>query len=451
MKIRGLTIAALVLLILAGFLYWSEHHKPAEESSKISADTPPSILKLDQSSITKLELKKKDSEPIQLRRTGSGDWQISAPTQLRADQGSVSGILSTLSSLNSERLVEDKAADLKPFGLDQASLEVDITLKDKQSKRLLLGDDTPASSGVYAALAGDPRVFTIASYNKTSVDKGVNDLRDKRLLTTSADKVSRVQLVRQNEEIEFGRNKDEWQILKPKPLRADTAQVADLVRELTDAKMDISGSDAGDAASAFAKATPVSTAKVTDTSGTQEIQIRKKKEKDKETYYAKSTAVDGAYKVESTIGKAVDKGLEDFRNKKLFDFGYNDPNKIELHNGQKTYFLTRGTSGSEDWWSNGQKMDADSVDSFLSKIREMSASKFPDSGFAKPEINLSVVSDDGKRTEKIQIAKSGDHYIAQRENEPGLYQLDASSIDGLVKAADGIKQASGSQAMSKKP
>jgi hypothetical protein len=96
-------------------------------------------------------------------------------------------------------------------------------------------------------------------------------------------------------------------------------------------------------------------------------------------------------------------------------------------------------------------MDADSVDSFLSKIREMSASKFPDSGFAKPEINLSVVSDDGKRTEKIQIAKSGDHYIAQRENEPGLYQLDSSSIDDLLKAADGIKQASGSQAMSKKP
>ena len=28
-----------------------------------------------------------------------------------------------------------------------------------------------------------------------------------------------------------------------------------------------------------------------------------------------------------------------FRNKKLFDFGYDDPNKLELHDGAKAYFL----------------------------------------------------------------------------------------------------------------
>jgi hypothetical protein len=450
MKIHGLAIAALVLLILGGLLYWSEHHKPAE-TSKISAGTPPSILKLDQSSITKLELKKKDAEPIQLTKASSGDWQITAPKPLRADQSTVSGILSSLSSLNSERLVEDKASDLKPFGLEMPLVEVNITAKDNKSQKLLLGDDTPAGSGVYAALAGDPRVFTVASYTKTTVDKGLNDLRDKRLLTVAADKVSRVELARKNENIEFGRNKDDWQILKPKPMRADNTQVADLVRELTDAKMDIGGSDAGDAASGFAKAAPVATAKVTDASGAQELQIRKIKEKDKETYYAKSSAVDGAYKVDSSVGKAVDKGLEDFRNKKLFDFGYNDPNKIELHNGSKAYFLTRGSGGSQDWWSNAKKMDADSVDSFISKLRELSTSKFPASGFSTPAIDVSVVSDDGKRTEKVLIAKSGDHYVAQRENEPALYQLDASGIDDLLKTADDIKPASGSQAMSKKP
>ena len=46
-------------------------------------------------------------------------------------------------------------------------------------------------------LAGDPRVFTIASYTKTSIDKGPNDLRDKRLLTADFDKISQVQLDRQ--------------------------------------------------------------------------------------------------------------------------------------------------------------------------------------------------------------------------------------------------------------
>src|SRR6266699_2006839 len=444
MKIHGLVVAALVLLTLGGFLYWSEHHKPAEDSAKISADTPTAILKLDESSITKLELKKKDTQPIQLAKSTSGEWEITQPKQLRADESAVSGVLSTLSSLNSERLVEDKASDLKGFGLEIPSLELDVGEKDSKSQRLLIGDDTPVGSGVYAMLAGDPRVFTIASYTKTSVDKSLNDLRDKRLLPLASDKISRVELVKPNQTIEVGRNKDEWQILKPKPLRADSIQVGDLVRELTEAKMDLSASS-GYTASDFSHATPAAAAKLTDVSGTQELQIRK----NKDTYYAKSSAVEGTYKIDPRIGKAVDKGLDDFRNKKLFDFGFTDPNKIELHNGGKSYLLTRGSGGSEDWWSNGKKMDFGTVEPLVSKLRDLAASKFADSGFSSPTMDATVVSDDGKRTENVLISKSGDHYIAKRESETALYQLDSDSVDALLKAADELKPAE--QSTSKKP
>src|SRR5690348_5175124 len=126
MKLHGLAIAAFVLAILAGFLYWSERHKPADETSKLSADTPPVILKVDQNSITKLEVKKKDAGPIVLIKSGSGSWKITSPKQFRADQSAVTGLASTLSSLNSERLVEDKASDLQNFGLDQPQLEVEL-------------------------------------------------------------------------------------------------------------------------------------------------------------------------------------------------------------------------------------------------------------------------------------------------------------------------------------
>ena len=41
--------------------------------------------------------------------------------------------------------------------------------------------------------------------------------------------------------IEFGRNaQKEWQIVKPKPQRADNGQVEELVRKLSDARMDTS-------------------------------------------------------------------------------------------------------------------------------------------------------------------------------------------------------------------
>jgi|SRR5579864_3968449 len=439
MKSHGLIIATLAFVALSGTLYWSEHHKAPEASAKASSDSSPSILKVDEGSITKLELKKKAAAPIVLIKDSSGQWQITAPQPLRADESTVSSMLSTLSSLNSERVVEDKAADLKRYGLDEPAVEADFTEKDNKSQSLLIGDDTPTGGAVYAALRNDPRVFTIASYNKNSVDKTVNDLRDKRLLTVNADKISRVELVERGEDIEFGRNKEDWQILKPRPLRADSNQVGDLVRKLTDARMDLSGTDTDSkkSASSFAHGTPVATAKVTDESGTQELLIHKEKDK----YYAKSTAVDGVFTIDSSFGQAVDKKLDDFRNKKLFDFGFGDPQKIELHNGSKAYYLSRG-SNSEDWWSNGKKMDAASVQSLISKLRDLQASKFLDSGFANPTIEAVVTSDEGKRVEKVSIAKSNNGYIAERENDTTLYQLDASSVDDLQKAAEEIKPAS---------
>lgn len=436
MKIRGLLIATVVFLVLAGLLYYSNRHKPADETASASASAP-SILKLDEGSIDKLEIKKPDSPAIALVKNNSGNWQITEPQPFGADQSTINGALSSLSALNSERVVEDKASDLQKFGLAPPAIEVDVSEKNNQTQKVLFGDNTPAGGAVYAMLAGDPRLFTVYSYSKNSVDKTLSDWRDKRLLTASPDKISRIELVRKNQTIEFGRNKDEWQILQPKPLRADNSQVSQLIRTLTDARMDLSasGPDNKAMASAFAHATPVVTAKLTDESGTQNLEVRKSKD----DYYAKSSIVEGEYKVSSDLGTALNKSLDDFRNKKLFDFGFDDPNKIELHVGSKAYYLTRS---GEDWWSNGKKMDSGTVQIFVSKLRDLSASKFVDSGFKNPAaVEATVTSNDKKRVEKVSMSKSGNDYIAQRENEPELYQIDSNAVDDLQKAADEIKPA----------
>jgi len=435
MKLRGLIVAAIVLAGLTGALYWSNHHKPAD-TTEASANVPAKILAVKEADISKFDLKKNGSEQVGGERNSAGQWHIISPVPLPADQSAVASLLGTFSSLNSERLVEEKAGNLAPYGLDAPKLEVDLTEKNNQTQKLLLGDATPAGNGMYAKLDGDPRVFTIPSYDKTSIDKSANDLRDKRLLTLNPDKISQIDLVAKKQEMAFGRNKDEWQIITPKPLRADGAQVDQLVHALTDARMELDASDdQKKTAVAFASATPIATAKVTAEPGTQELELRKSKN----DYYAESSAVAGVYKVASTLGQALDKNLEDFRNKKLFDLGSDDPNKIEFQDGSKTSFLTRS---GDDWWSgSAKKMDAGSVQDFVDKIRDLSASKFVDSGFAVPLIDLTVTSNDGKRVEKVAISKVGDNYIARRENDVTLYQLDSKVVDDLVKSGGDVKPA----------
>jgi Domain of unknown function (DUF4340) len=435
MKSRGLIVAVIVLAALTGTLYWSNHRKPADNSVNASAETPPKILIINQADITGVVIKKKGGEDVTLAKNDAGKWQITAPKQLSADQDAVSSLLSTLSALNSDRLIEDKAASLEQYGLAQPLIEVDVTEKNKKIDKLLIGDDTPSGSASYAAVAGDPRVFTATSYNKNSLDKTSKDLRDKRLMTFESDKVTRVELLAKKQAIEFGRNKEQWQIVKPGPFRADGFQVDELVRNLSDAKMDLTGSDdEKKAAAAFHSGVPVAAAKVTGVSGTQELQVRK----NKVDYYAKSSVVEGLFKISSGVGSGLDKSLDDFRNKKLFDFAYADPEKIEMHDGSKNYSLSRS---GEDWSLSGAKMDANSVRTLVDKIRDLSASKFADGGFTSAILDITVTSSDGKRVEKVLVAKNGDRYVAKRENEPALYELNAADVASLQNSAADVKPA----------
>ncbi len=442
MKSKGLLTASFLLLVLSGVIWWS-NKKAATADKSPAASTTVKLLNVPEDQIQSIEIKKRTGDSLHLQRKDS-KWQIATPEPLRADPDVVSNMLSTLSSLSSDRTVEEKATGLDQYGLTQPTMELNITDKNQKSTRILIGDDTPAGSAVYAAIAGDSRVFALSSYKKNSFDKSVNDLRDKRLLPFDSDKVSSIELTAKKQTIAFGHSKDEWLIVKPKPFRADRSQVEELLRTLRDAKMDLSASgDDKKAAAAFNSGTPFATARVTDVSGTQELQVRK----NKDDYYTKSTAIAGVYKISSGTGTGMDRSLDEFRNKKLFDFGFAEPDKIELHDGAKSYYLTHGGT---DWWSNGTKMDPGTASALIDKIRDLSASNFAETGFAASALDLTVTSDGGKRVEKVSFSKNGDEYLAKRDNEPALYELNASAIEELQKSAADLKPATISTSPSSK-
>jgi hypothetical protein len=436
MRIRGLLVAVVLLAALGVGLYFSNKEKAAE-AAKPPADAPPKILALTEGDITKVTLKKKGADETVLEKA-NGKWQISAPKPYPADQDTASQLVASTANVSGDRVVEDnKASNLSAYGLNSPTLEVDITGKGGKVSKLKIGDDTPTNSGSYAIVDGDPRVFTVASYVKTGVDKSLNDLRDKRLLRFDQDKLSRVELIAKKQDIEFGRDKDQWQIVKPKPLRADGLQVDEMLRKLKDAKMDLalSDDDAKKAAAAFASGTPVATVKLTDPSGTQEIEIHK----NKDDYYAKSSVAPGVFKTTPELGAGVDKALDDFRNKKLFDFGFNDPGKIQMHANGKSFDFQKG---GDDWFSNGKKMDSTSIQSFVDKLRDLAATKFLDTpSLGASTADITVVSNNGKLTEKLLIAKQGSDYVAERQNEPAIYALDTKTVDDLVQAASDVKPA----------
>jgi hypothetical protein len=432
MKFARLLIAAAVLAALGGVVWYSDKQEAAK-ADKADPKAPPKILELKDADIKGIEIQHKDGETTVLAKNDAGKWSITAPKPLAADQNAVSSITGSVSSLTSDRMVDDNVTDLAAYGLEPPELAVTFTLANGSARKLRIGVDTPAGSNTYAKLDGDNRLFTMASSNKTTFDKQSKDLREKHLLIFDNDKLSRVELeVAGKPPIEFGRAGMDWQILKPKPLRADGFQVEDLVRKMKDASMNADADPKADAAG-YASGTRIGTAKVTGAEGTLTLEVHK----NKDDYYAKSSMVDGAYKVTKDLGEGLNKSLDDFRNKKVFDFGFTDPSRIEFKDGAKMSVFEKS---GDKWTSAGKTMDSLSVQNLIDKLRDLAATKFQDAGFATPVIEMTVVSDDGKRTEKVAIAPAGANFLARRENDSALYMLEPNTISDLRESVNGVKE-----------
>ncbi len=437
MKPRNLLIAAVILLALSGAVWWSKKHPEAAQSASTST-APPStkVIDVPDSQLQSITLKRKDGSLVTVERKNN-KWAITQPQAFATDQDAVASLASALSPVTADDLVEDKTTDFSKYGLATPVLNVIVQTKKGKTDQFEFGDDVPTGSLVYARLANSPKVYALSSSVKTSLDKTANDLRDKRLLTFDTNNLTRIDLASGKSEVEFGKsNGNDWQIIKPQQYRADNFQVEELLRKLADAKIDLSASadTAAKLNASYSAATPIATAKLADASGTQTLDVRKSKDE----YYGRSSATPGTYKISNELGKELEKKPEDFRNKKVFDFGFSDPTKIELTGsiGEKT--LTR--SGT-DWKLSGQTMDPGTVQALVDKLRDLAASNFVTSGFSSPQFGVAIISNDGKRLERVEFAKAGDTYIARRGTEAALYQLDSKVVNDVLDAGKAIRPA----------
>ncbi len=436
MQNKGLIVAVVILGALGAGVWYSERLEK-EKEGKPPADASPKILELAEGDIQKLEIARRGDEPVSLTRDANGKWTLSTPQNLPADGDAVASVVSTLAAFGSERLVEEKAESLDGFGLQTPALRVSVTTKDGKTRKLLIGDETPTGGGFFAKLDGDPRVFATYSYNRSAVDKTWKDLREKRLMSFNSEQVSRVELTAKGQTIELGKaTGGDWQLLKPGPFRGDNLQIDEIVRKIREAKMDVTVADeeAAGFAAAFAAGTPVVTARITDAAGVQQFEVRKSKE----TYLARSSALNGIFKIAPDSAEGLDKTADDLRNRKLFDFGFTDPERVEIRDGSAVTALTRS---GEKWQRNGKDLESSGALTLIDKLRELKAVQFPASGFTSAALELTVSREGGKKIEKVQVSGAGSTFVAKRENEPALYELDPKAVEEIRQAVKDLKEA----------
>ena len=443
----GSTLILLVIALgLGGYLYFVESERPvADENAK------KKVFSYDSAKITEVQIKSSGGEVTSLRKGANDTWTIVQPAGAPADRNSVSDVVTNLANLEEQRVVDENAADLKAYGL--AEPRVDVTFHvdaDKEPKRILLGEKTPASSGVYAKLPSSNRVFLVDTAVETAVDKSTFDFRDKTAVAFDQAKVTSLELASATQTIRLEKTGEEWKLVKPIQAPADFVSVNGVIGQLQSAQMTQLKDRPEDVKDLKQYGLDKPAVVATIGTGASSVKFEVGKEADSGAVWARDPSKPAVFSVNNGVAMELQKKADDFRRKEVFEFRPFNTTRFEITRGGdvRAFERVKGTGEKPDTWTQvvpaGKTVDSSNLEGALLDFSNLRAASFvPAAGTAtghnNPAAVILVKFDDGKKEERVVIGTAGTDVFATRADQPGALKLEAGKYQDALKKLDALQ------------
>ncbi|MFQ5930512.1 MAG: DUF4340 domain-containing protein, partial [Acidobacteriota bacterium] len=170
------------------------------------------VLAFERSKVQAIEIINPSNE-IRLTKQDD-DWVLESPLQERADQSSVSSLLSKLEFAEAQEFVSEQPEELKSYGLDKPKVKVRVRQEGEDRWRTLeLGKKKEED---YLARNPDRSpVFTVKEDVLEKLNEKVWEFRDKEVLDVEQDQVAQLIIRRGDEEIALRHEDFKWIVEKP--------------------------------------------------------------------------------------------------------------------------------------------------------------------------------------------------------------------------------------------
>jgi len=458
---RGLRSTIALVVVLAGlgaYIYFVTWKQP---------DTPDTGKKLEKvftvasDKINEIKITSASGEATAAKKDGA-TWKLTEPVSAAADESEVSSIANTLASADIVRVVDENPSNLIDYGLSNPHVALAFKADgDKDYRRLFLGEKTPTGSDVFARRNDDKKVFLIAAYQDTSLNKSTFDLRDKNILKVDRDKIDGLDVTAGAGRLAIAKDGGDWKLksaVAPEgkgpgsvDIRADYGTVEGLIGRLQTARMKSIVTENPSAADLKKYGLDKPQATVNLNTGSAKATLLIGGKSDDTSVYARDASKPMVVTVESSLLDELKKGPDDYRRKDLFEFRPYNASHVEItHNGQTVVFdrVKSAKEGTPDKWHrvspNAGDVDKDKFDAFVGRIANMRADKFVPSavgtGLDKPAMTVVVKFDDGKKEERVTFGQSGQDVYAARPGEPGAAKTDAADFNESLKSLDELSK-----------
>jgi len=435
------TTAVLFVLAaaLASFVYFWEIRG---EQARVEAKAAEERLfpDVDQGDIAAISLRTGDAPEIRLERH-EGRWRIAKPIDVAADTFAADGIASAITQLHRESESDDpRPPDVYGFGADAAEVRFSVGGFEKQ---LEIGAGTPVGSNSYVMVEGDPKVYTVASYQLASFKKKLDDLRDRRILEFDEAKVQRLTVSWPEARVVLERTDAGWRMTEPVDSPADADTIDGLLSSLSFLRaadfVDAPGSDAemgfdppqfavelalsGDAAGSAPQTLGFAVGGVNE--GGQQRFARR--------------APDAVYLISQESLDGFPRRVVDYRDRRLAAFKVDDVRRVDLgfhtKGGEAVEIEVRRDDGH--WKSDAGPVKADAFDALVDSLSDLRAHDIVAEEFgpdelaamgldpAKVVVQVYGGGDPAERLAEVQLGVAfGDGMTARTPDRETIFLID---------------------------
>ena len=409
MRLRNTIIVLILFAIVGGYAFIAGRYSSPEAQRK--------LLAVKQDDIAKIELHYSDRD-IVLERDKGKPWRLVKPIGTEADQTQANNLARAIADAVLVRTVDEKPADLAPFGLKPPTTTVTVTTFDKKTLPAIeIGKSTPIGFNAYVRLANSPAVLLAEAVFSAGMNKTVNDLRVRDLMAFKLDDVQKLIIARDNgQTMEIDRDGDHWKIVKPGPYAADDMAVRTALSTLVNAKASDFIADAPGTVTQYGLEKPHLTATVVLNNGDQQSMLFgfKQSEQGKSGIYVRRGERAPVYAVAEYVMSSLDKSVLDFRNRTIVKVDPEAVATVQVKNSDGEFTLKRAGT---DWnvIAGGKTTEADIpvVERLLNQLRDLKgqsivADPMPSAqpfGLDNPAAEITLIGKDGKELGAVKLAK----------------------------------------------
>lgn len=408
------------------------------------------LVDLASTDIRKIQLNK-GGETMVFEKDDKGAWRITAPLEAKADSTEVDSLVSSLSSLHIDRVVEKEAKDLKTYEIPKEEVALWVKGKDAPVK-IFIGMENPLDKSLFAKREDDPRLVLLSSTLKSTLDKKVFDFREKDIFKFETAEVRSVRVRSKDASWEAMREGDGWLLKSPVRALANKSKVDALLDSLSSikAKEFLSEDKKPEDVRKFGLDKPQYEVTLSMPAVNKDVVFSIQKAG--EQSYAMTSQSNKIMAFEGSLIADLEKKPDELREKKVVAFTSWEANKVSLKKDGLEVAAAKEKIKDEDKWllqtPAKDAADGTKIEDFIRKIEGLEAAAFIDNpkslaeyGLDKPvaEVRVWTKGADDKVAEAGLLIGKEDpdkkQVVVKNLNLDYLFRVDSSFLQDFPKEA----------------